>query len=233
MTQYFQLGAGVSPTRAGLMTIPMILGQLLSSTIGGQLVNRMGRWKPVMMVGSVLMFMGLAGLGAIDHATPYWFVAIFMTLMGVGIGTLVQNVVLAVQNTVDVTDIGAASAAIAFFRSLAGAIGVAVLGGILTGRVGTNIADGLGALGIKPGALSGGSGETQLDVSGLPEAVQQVFHQAYADAFGPVFLVASMIAVVSVVTIAVVRGTPLRSTVSMSPALATEAPARAESGPAA
>lgn len=218
LTQYFQLGTGVTPTQAGLMSIPMIIGQLLSAMIGGLIVSRMGRWKPVMMVGSVIMLIGLTGLGTINHETSYLFVAIFMALMGVGIGTLVQNVVLAVQNTVDVTEVGAASAAIAFFRSLGGAIGVAVLGGILTHRVSDNIAAGLDSMGIKGNAISGGSGETQLDISNLPAQVQEVFHTAYADAFGPVFLIAAMIAAVSVVAIAVVRGTPLRNTVAMKAA---------------
>lgn len=217
LTQYFQLGAGVTPTEAGLMTIPMILGQMFAAMIGGQIVSRTGRWKPVMMIGSVIMLIGLLGLGMIDHQTSYLFVAIFMTLMGVGIGTLVQNVVLAVQNTVDVSDVGAASAAIAFFRSLGGAIGVAVLGAILTSQVGTNIAAGLGKLGMKPDALSGGSGDTQLDITGLPAPVQEVFHNSYADAFGPIFLIAAMIAAISVVAIAIVRGTPLRTTIGMAP----------------
>lgn len=217
LTQYFQLGAGVTPTRAGLMTIPMIIAQTLSATIGGQIVSRIGRWKPVMLIGSVIMLIGLAGLGTINHETSYLFVAIFMTLMGLGIGALVQNVVLAVQNTVDVTEVGAASAAISFFRSLGGAIGVAILGAVLTNRVGTNIAQGLGKLGINQDTISGGSGETQLDISGLPAPVQQVFHNAYADAFGPIFLIAALIAAVSVVAIAVVRGTPLRTTVAMKP----------------
>lgn len=217
LTQYFQLGVGVSPTQAGLMTIPMIIAQTLSATIGGQIVSRIGRWKPVMLIGSVCMLIGLAGLGTIDHDTSYLFVAIFMSVMGLGIGALVQNVVLAVQNTVDVTEVGAASAAIAFFRSLGGAIGVAVLGSILTSRVGTNIAEGLGGLGIKQEAISGGSGETQLDITGLPAPVQEVFHNAYADAFGPIFMISALIAAVSVIAIAIVRGTPLRATVAMKP----------------
>lgn len=218
LTQYFQLGVGVSPTKAGLMTIPMILGQMFAAMIGGQLVTRMGRWKPVMMVGSVILLIGLTGLGTIDSQTSYAFVAVFMVLMGVGIGTLVQNVVLAVQNTVDVSDVGAASAAIAFFRSLGGAIGVAILGGVLTSKVSANIARGLDKLGLDPSAMEGGSGETQLDISGLPESVQQVFHDAYADAFGPVFMIAAATVVLTVAAITIVRGAPLRTTVGLHPA---------------
>lgn len=216
LTQYFQLGAGATPTEAGLMTIPMIIAQMLSATIGGQIVTRIGLWKPVMLVGSIIMLIGMIGLGTISHTTPYLLVAIYMALMGLGIGALVQNVVLAVQNTVDVTDVGSASAAIAFFRSLGGAIGVAVLGGILTSTVSSNIATGLAKLGVPKEAMSGGGGDTELDISGLPAPVQQVFHDAYADAFGPLFFIAAMIAAVSVLAIVIVRGTPLRTTVALA-----------------
>lgn len=215
LTQYFQLGNGVTPTQAGLMTIPMILGQLLSSVIGGQLVTRIGKWKPIMLIGSIMMLIGLGGLGMITHTTSYLFVAIFMTLMGLGVGALVQNVVLAVQNTVDVRDVGAASAAIAFFRSLGGAVGVAILGAVLTQKVSTNIKDGLGRLGIDESVTGGGSGDTDLDISGLPGPVQEVFHNAYADAFGPVFFISAITAAVAVIAIIIVRGAPLRMTVSM------------------
>jgi EmrB/QacA subfamily drug resistance transporter len=215
LTQYFQLGAGATPTEAGLMTIPMIIAQMLSATIGGQIVSRIGLWKPVMLVGSIIMLIGMLGLGTISHTTPYLLVAIYMALMGIGIGTLVQNVVLAVQNTVDVTDVGSASATIAFFRSLGGAIGVAVLGAILTSTVSSNIATGLADLGVPRDAITGSSGETQLDITGLPAPIQQVFHDAYADAFGPLFFIAAMIAAVSVLAIVITRGTPLRTTVAM------------------
>ncbi len=218
LTQYFQLGAGRTPTEAGLMTIPMIIGQMLSAMIGGLIVSRIGRWKPVMMIGSIIMLIGLVGLGTINHETSYLYVAIFMALMGLGIGSLVQNVVLAVQNTVDVTEVGAASAAIAFFRSLGGAIGVSILGAVLTTRVSTNISEGLEKLGIPADAMSAGGGDTELDISGLPAPIQEVFHNAYADAFGSIFMIAAMIAAVSVIAIAIVRGAPLRTTVAMKPA---------------
>ena len=135
LTQYFQLAGGYTPTHAGLMTIPLIISQLLVSTLGGQLVSRTGRWKPLMVVGGVALVAGLGLMGTIDHTTPFWQVAVYMVVMGVGIGALVQNIVLAVQNTVDVSQIGAASATIAFFRSLGGAVGVSVLGAILATQV--------------------------------------------------------------------------------------------------
>ena len=217
LTQYFQLGLGETPTQAGLMTIPMIIGQMLSATIGGQIVTRTGRWKPVMIAGSLIMLAGLVGLATIDHTTSYLFVAVFMALMGLGIGTLVQNVVLAVQNTVDVSEVGAASAAVAFFRSLGGAIGVSVLGGVLTAQVAQHLREGLTRLGAGASDLSGGGGETQLDIGGLPGPVQEVFHAAYADSFGLIFTVAAIIAATSVIAIFLTRSTPLRTTIGKQP----------------
>ncbi|MBA8795095.1 EmrB/QacA subfamily drug resistance transporter [Friedmanniella endophytica] len=217
LTQYFQLAGGNSPTRAGLMTIPLIIAQMLSSTIGGQIVSRTGRWKPIMVFGSVLLLAGLGGMATIDHGTPYWQVAIFMAVMGVGVGTLVQNIVLAVQNTVDVKDIGSSSAIISFFRSLGGAVGVTVLGAVLADRVESKIT---GALGPQ---ASAGAGAGTLDIKDLPAAVQTVIHTAYGDSFGLLFGIAGAIAILTLVTVIAVREVPLRTTIELKPSAGTDA----------
>lgn len=211
LTQYFQLAGDHSPTRAGLMTIPLIAAQMLSSTIGGQIVTRTGRWKPLMVIGSILLVIGLGALGLIDHTTPYWQVAIAMGVMGVGMGTLIQNIVLAVQNTVDVKDIGASSATISFFRSLGGAVGVSVLGAVLANQVEDNVATGLAKMGIKGGA----GGDGSLDIKNLPAPIQQLMHEAYGDAFGTVFMIAAAASIVTMLAIFFVKETTLRTTVAM------------------
>ncbi len=216
LTQYFQLGGGRTPTRAGLMTIPLIISQLLVSTLGGQLVSRTGRWKPLMVVGVVALLAGLVLMGTIDHTTPYWHVAIFMSIMGVGIGALVQNIVLAVQNTVDVSQVGATSAAVSFFRSLAGAVGVAVLGAILATQVARRTATGLSAIGVS----STGSGNGSLDLNDLPAPVEAVVRAAYGDSFGELFLIAAAAAVLTLITVFLVKEVPLRNTIELQPAAA-------------
>ncbi|WP_198395070.1 MDR family MFS transporter [Brevibacterium yomogidense] len=213
LTQYFQLGKGASPTAAGFLILPMIICQTLSSMIGGILVTRTGHWKPVMLVGSLLMVVGLAGLGLIDHSTGYLWAAISMALAGAGVGMLIQNIVLAVQNTVDVKDIGAASATVAFFRSLGGAVGVAALGAVLTHQVAAGVRERIGG---GAGADAGGD-TTDLDLSVLPAPVREAVHNAYADGFGYVFLISAAIAVITVVCILVAREAALRTTVSMQP----------------
>jgi predicted MFS family arabinose efflux permease len=133
--QYFQIARGYSPTEAGLLTIPMMLGSFVGSVGAGQMITRFGKWKRYLVLGSLLMVVGLGALGSIDHTSPYWYVGSGMLAMGVGMGMLVQNLVLAVQNTVDVSQVGAASASVTFFRSLGGAVGVSVLGAVLATRV--------------------------------------------------------------------------------------------------
>ena len=214
LTQYFQLAGGHSATRAGLMTIPLIITQMLTSTIGGQIVTRTGRWKPLMVVGSFALVAGLAGLGFIDHTTPFWQVAIYMSVMGVGVGALIQNIVLAVQNTVDVANVGSTSATITFFRSLGGAVGVAVLGAILANHVADNISTGLRDAGLPS---SGGASGT-LDIEDLPAPIQAIVHVAYGDSFGFLFAIAAVISVVTLVAVLLVREVPLRNTVELMPA---------------
>ncbi|WP_226995621.1 MDR family MFS transporter [Gordonia phthalatica] len=218
LTQYFQLGDGFSPTKAGLMTIPMIVAQMLSATICGQIVSRTGRVKAVMVVGGATMLVGLFGLGFIDHTTAYVNVAIFMAIAGIGIGGLMQNIVLVVQNTVDVTEVGAASAAIAFFRSLGGAVGVSVLGAVLTSLVADNVTKGLTSAGIP---VPKESGDTSLDISILPAPVQDIVHHAYSDAFGPVFMISAATAIVTFVCVLLLKEVQLRTTIAKEPAKTT------------
>lgn len=218
LTQYFQLGKGHSATAAGLMILPMVVCQTLSSTAAGIVVTRTGKWKPTMLVGSILMLLGMIGLGMIDYDSSYLWVSASMAVTGIGVGALIQNIVLAVQNTVDVADIGAVSATIAFFRSLGGAIGVTALGAVLTSQVAAQIQQDTAELSGSSAALDDMSGDnTSLDLSGLPESVQQLIHQAYADGFGFVFLISAIISVLALLAIILVRERPLRSTIGSSP----------------
>src|SRR3954466_1673959 len=134
--QYLQISRGYSPTAAGLLTIPMVAGLLISSTVSGILISRTGRWKRFLVAGSVLVVVGFALLSLVDHETNMVLLGAFLFVLGVGIGMTMQNLVLAVQNTVAASDLGAASSAVAFFRSLGGTIGVSVLGAVLSTRVG-------------------------------------------------------------------------------------------------
>jgi EmrB/QacA subfamily drug resistance transporter len=122
--QYFQIARGYSPTAAGLLTLPMVVGSMISSAGSGALITRLGRWKVFLVAGSASMTAGFGLLGTIDHTTDMTLVGLYLFVLGVGLGAVMQNLVLAVQNTVAPTDLGAASSTVSFFRSLGGTVGV-------------------------------------------------------------------------------------------------------------
>ena len=208
--QYFQVARGYSPATAGLLTMPLMVGVLAASVVSGRLISATGRYKRFVVGGLAVLAVGLALLGTIDHRTSLWLVGAFMVLVGVGVGMSMQNLVLAVQNTVDVDQVGAASATVAFFRSMGGAVGVSVLGALLSNRVTTLVAEGLRGIGVTPPA-SGGS--TGLDVASLPGPVQEVVRAAYGDATSLIFLVGAGVTVLGLVAVALLREVPLRTTV--------------------
>jgi EmrB/QacA subfamily drug resistance transporter len=213
--QYFQIGRGYSPTEAGLLTIPMMAGVLVSSTISGRLISVTGRIRPYIVAGTIILVGGFVVLSTMDHDTSLWIVGGGMALVGIGVGMSMQNLVLSVQNTVALRDIGAASSTVAFFRSLGGTIGVSVLGAVLAHRVTDDITRQLAAAGVPTGGSSGG-GTSALNLAQLPAAVQHIVRAAYGDATGHIFLLSAAIAVVGVVAAFLMRPTALRTTVDLA-----------------
>ena len=213
--QYFQTARGYSPTIAGVLTIPLVAGMLVASVGSGQLITRFGKWKRFVVAGGALLVVGFGLLSTIDHATDLWLVGCFIAIVGLGVGMMMQNLVLAVQNTVSVHNIGAASSSVAFFRTFGGAIGVSVLGSVLATRVGELSAEGLAKLGIPAGSAGGGS----LDLSVLPAPVLEVVRASYGDATGRIFLVAAGATLIALIATVLLPNNPLRRTIDIDPAL--------------
>nr|WSW67981.1 MFS transporter [Streptomyces sp. NBC_00995] len=212
-SQYFQLARGKSPTMSGVMTIPMITGLFLSSTISGQVITKTGRWKAWLVTGGFLITAGLGLLGTIRYDTAYWHIAIYMFLMGLGVGMMMQNLVLATQNQVDPKDLGSASSVVTFFRSLGGAIGVSALGAVMANRVTHYVKDGLADLGPQGAAMghggTGGGGIPDLDA--LPAPFRTVVESAYGHGVGDVFLYAAPAALVAFVITIFIKEVALRT----------------------
>jgi len=143
LAQYFQLGRGMSPTKSGLMTAPMMVGVLISSLFVGRLVSKLGVWKPFVVAGAVLMAVGSGLLSTIDVNTNLVLMSVYMAVSGLGVGMLMQNLVLAVQNSISVHDVGAATGTVTFFRSLGGAIGIQALGFVFEKRLTSLVQAGL------------------------------------------------------------------------------------------
>ncbi|MFF3129197.1 MFS transporter [Streptomyces sp. NPDC057908] len=226
-SQYFQLARGKSPTMSGVMTIPMITGLFLSSTISGQIITRTGRWKAWLVTGGFLVTAGLGLLGTIRYDTEYWHIAIFMFVMGLGIGMMMQNLVLATQNQVDPSDLGSASSVVTFFRSLGGAIGVSALGAVMANRVTHYVKDGLAELGPKGEAMGhGGTGGGGIpDVHALPEPFRTVVESAYGHGVGDVFLYAAPAALLAFLITIFIKEVALKTNSANDASAAAEAPA--------
>lgn len=212
--QYFQVARGATPTEAGLLTLPMIAGNLIGSVASGILISRFGKWKRFLIAGSVLLIGGLAFAGTMDHTTELWIVAIYTGVFGLGLGMLMQNLVLAVQNTVQAKDIGTASASVAFFRSVGGAIGVSVLGAIMSNHVKDLAVEGMAAAGIP---VQGGGSGASMDLADMPAPIADIMRAAYGDATAQIFLISAIISVVALLAVLFIKERPLRRTVDAAP----------------
>lgn len=208
LSQYMQIARGKSPTESGLLTIPMVLGVMISSTVFGQVISRTGRYKRFMLVGTGLLTIGLALMGTLDEKTSLVELGLFMAIVGFGIGMVMQNLVLVVQNSVSFREMGAGSALIAFFRSLGGAAGVSALGAVLSSTVTSSITDGLAGLGVKGGGLASGTGQLP-DVNTLPGPIRAVVEHGYGTGVGEIFLAAAPMGLIAFIAVALLKEVPL------------------------
>jgi EmrB/QacA subfamily drug resistance transporter len=208
LSQYFQVSLGKSPTVAGLMSLPMIGGLLVSSTVAGALITKTGRWKGYIVAGAVLLVAGLGLLSLVDGDTSVLVLSLYMAVLGIGVGMLMQNLVLAVQNDVPAAELGSATSVVSFFRSLGGAVGVSIFGAILANRVTSLMMDGLSDLGIAGGAASDGSVP---DVNTLPEPIADVVRSSYGTATGDLFLYTIPVAVLALVAVVFIKEKPLKT----------------------
>ncbi|MEU6593527.1 MFS transporter [Streptomyces sp. NPDC046881] len=226
-SQYFQLARDKSPTMSGVLTIPMIGGLFVSSTVSGQFITRTGRWKAWLVSGGVLVTAGLLLLGGIRYDTDYWKMAVFMALLGLGIGMMMQNLVLATQNQVAPSDLGSASSTVTFFRSLGGAVGVSALGAVMSRRITHYVQDGVADLSPKyQKALAGGSGSTDSipDMDALPKPIRTLLESAYGHGIADVFLIAGCLAAIAFLITLFIKEVPLKTRGALAQATQGEAP---------
>jgi len=211
LSQYMQLARGATPTQSGLLTVPMMGGLLISSTLFGTMISRRGTWKSIMVSGSVLMLVGTTLLGTLDVHTSLVFVGVYMFILGAGVGMVMQNLVLVVQNTIEVKHLGVATSSVTFFRSLGGAVGVSVMGSILGSVVATQITSGVGDLSpsrqADAGRLLGDGVIPQVNL--LPDVLRIIVETAYGSGVGTIFLISAPLVLVTLVTVSLLPNHPL------------------------
>lgn len=217
LSQYMQLARGATPTESGIMTLPLMGGLIVASTLVGRAITRTGRWKRFLVGGAIAQLIGMYLLGWVAHDTPYILLALYMLALGAGAGTLMQNLVLIVQNTAERRHIGVASAGITFFRSLGGTLGVAVMGSVLGSRSAALIGERAGEILAAAQTSDGGQAVDSLLagtlplLADLPPAVQPIVADAFGQAVAGAFLVGAPMAAAAAVAVVLLPNVALRS----------------------
>jgi MFS family permease len=193
---YLQQVRGVSATESGLRLVPLMAGLLLTSLASGQIISRTGRYKLFPILGCGCFTVGLFLLSRMNQRTGVVESSLYMFVLGIGLGMVMQVLVLAVQNAVEYRDLGTATSAATFFRTIGSCIGVAVFGTVFTAELTKHL-----AVGIPPTAVGQCSPTTLAGPSGVltqcPAEVQAWFIDAYATAIHIVFLSAVPVGIVA------------------------------------
>jgi EmrB/QacA subfamily drug resistance transporter len=203
---YLQIVKGHSATESGLLMTPMMLGVLVASTASGFLISRYGRYRVFPIAGTAIAAVGLSLLSTLEVATPTEVAAGYMLLVGLGLGLVMQVLVLAAQNAVDYRLLGVATSGATLFRQVGGSIGVSVFGAIFTNELGRELTRRLPAGAHAPAQASPAA------IQHLPAAIHEVYITAVAVALHPVFLTATAVMVVAFGLTWRLRDVPLRET---------------------
>jgi MFS family permease len=203
MPVFLQIVKAESPTGSGLQLTPMMLGVLAASITSGQLITRSGRYKVFPIIGTLVMTIGLLLLWTLGVGTSVWTASGYMLVVGLGIGMVMQVLVLAVQNSVDHRLMGVATSGAILFRQIGGSIGVALFGAIFANRLSANLADRL------PGVTLPRTANPAV-VKHLPPGIHDAYVSAFASSLAPVFLVGAGVGVVAFALTWLLREMPLR-----------------------
>jgi EmrB/QacA subfamily drug resistance transporter len=216
---FLQLVYGASPTSSGLRMLPLMAGLLAASILSGRAISRMGRYRVFPIAGTAILVAGMFLLSLLRVGTAPWLASVYMLVVGVGIGLVMQVLVLVVQNDARPQDIGVATSTATFFRSVGGSFGVAIFGTIFA----TRLADQLARFPHSVTArLGSGVHLSPEQAKQLPPAVHADFLQAFAHALHGVFLFGMLLAVVPFLLSWLLKEVPLRTTLGPAAELSAE-----------
>jgi EmrB/QacA subfamily drug resistance transporter len=206
---YLQIVHGATPTTSGLELLPMVGGMLITFIVSGQLVSRTGRYKIFPIIGLAVTVVGLALLAQLGPHTSFAIAAIDMFIVGLGLGLVMQVLVVAVQNSVPHSQLGTATATATFFRTIGGAFGVAILGAVFNSQVLSHLRA------TAPPALlkligGGDISENPAQIAKLPPAWREIVINAFSHTLQTVFIVSIPFAVVAFIIAFFMKEIPLR-----------------------
>lgn len=214
LPQYMQVVRGASPIDSGLELLPLMAGLLLTSTLSGIAISRWGRYKIFPIVGTALMTVGMYLLSLLGVATGTLASSVYMFVLGVGIGAVMQVLVIAVQNVVPYSDLGVATSGATFFRSIGGSFGTAVFGAIFASQLTGNLVRYLTGTPV-PAGFNASAGASPAVLAKLPPAVHAGYIHAFAASLHTVFLIAVPITAVAFALTWLLKEVPLRKTASV------------------
>jgi EmrB/QacA subfamily drug resistance transporter len=209
---FLQLVKGSNPTISGVEMLPLMAGVLIASIGSGALITKTGRYKVFPIAGTALMTAGMLLLSRLQVDSTIVVAGASMLVLGLGLGGVMQVLVLAVQNAVDYSDLGVATSGASLFRSMGGSIGTPIFGAILTSRLTTNLQAAFPAHAGQAAELTRGA--TPDAIRTLPPAIHDAFTHAYVDALHPVFIAGAGVAAIAFVLTWFIKELPLRKTVA-------------------
>jgi len=216
---YFQLVKHNSATLSGLKLLPLMFGIVSMSIFSGKWISKHGKYKIFPVAGMVLMTAGLTLMITLNETTPYWHIIIFAALLGIGLGACLQNLVIALQNSLEIRDMGVGTALNTFWRSIGGTIGVAIFGSIYASKLSGHIASGVKNLAAtNPDALAGATPQALAQLKNNPNVMnsftptlRSVIVHAYVSSYHVIFIGAGAVTTIGFVVAMALRETPLKT----------------------
>lgn len=185
---YLQVVQGASPSVSGLLMAPLMGGLIVTSTVSGQIISRIGRYRPFPIIGTALMTFGLYLLSQLQADAAVWVAPTYMLVHGLGMGLIMQVLVLAVQNAVDFSHLGVATSGTTLFRQIGGSIGVSLYGTVFASQLLANL-----VTLISPDVQLPATADPAM-IAALPPAMRDAYAQAVTSALKPVFVMATILA---------------------------------------
>ncbi|MFD0144224.1 MULTISPECIES: MDR family MFS transporter [unclassified Streptomyces] len=211
---FLQVVQGVTPTVSGIHMLPMVLGIFITSTVSGQIVSRTGRWKVFPIAGTGVTALGLLLLHELTEASSTWETSACFFVFGVGLGLVMQVLVLVVQNAVSYQDLGVATSGATFFRSIGASFGVAIFGTIFTNGLNSKLDEALAGQPLPPGTGPDQIAADSRAISELPSELQPSVVHAYASSITDVFLYAVPVVLIAFVVAWFLKEDKLRGSVT-------------------